>query len=67
VKVGDLVYYRGDRSAIGMIIGLYTSATFSGREVDYWHVFWLNDGSDHWNPKTALTHEDEYDIDKLFS
>ena len=67
MKVGDLVYYRGDRSAIGMIMGLHTTATFSGREIDYWHVFWLNDGSDHWNPKTALTHEDEYDIDKLFS
>lgn len=67
MEVGDLVCYRGDRNAIGMIMGLHVTDSFSGRELNFWHVFWLNDGSEHWNIKRALTHEDEHDITKLSS
>ena len=67
MKVGDLVYYRGDRRTIGMIMGLQATTNFSGEKLNFWHVFWLNDGSGCWKVKQALTHEDEYDIDKLFS
>lgn len=67
MEVGDLVCYRGDHNAIGMIMGLHVTDSFSGRELNFWHVFWLNDGSEHWNIKRALTHEDEHDITKLSS
>jgi len=67
MKVGDLVYYRGDRRTIGMIMGLHITTNFAEEELNFWHIFWLNDGSGCWKVKQALTHEDEYDIDKLFS
>ena len=67
MKVGDLVYYRGDRRTIGMIMGLHITTNFAEEELNFWHIFWLNDGSGCWKVAHALTHEDEYDIDKLFS